>query len=256
MFKAIDPTTGVGYAVKAVAKEGSEAQVVARECCIMRQLNHPNILRLHTTLEDGHTWYLVTELCVGGELFGRLREMGTFTEAQALVVMRQILSAVRHMHSRSVAHCDLKPENFLLKTDGPVEGNTVKLIDFGLSQVCRGKGVLEGVMGNPYYVAPQVLSGCYDIACDMWSCGALLYLMLVGYPPFFGETYAEVLAKVRVGWYEFHESDWRHISNAAKTLVTCLLTTDVEKRYTARQAVNSQWVRGRLSLYNLIDSLS
>lgn len=251
VFKATN-VQGFGFAIKLVSKDKSEARAVANESSIMRRLNHPNILKLYETLEDSGSWYLVTELCCGGELLSRLLEVGTFTELQASMVMQQIFGAVRHMHTRHIAHCDLKPENILFKNDGPVEGNTLKLIDFGLSQVCCRKGGLEGVVGNPYYVAPQVLSGKYDMSCDMWSCGALMYLLLAGYPPFFADTDAEVLMKVLAGHFEFNEFDWRYISQPAKTLVLRLLTIDVEKRYTAKQAVSSRWVTRRGVLLTLL----
>mmetsp|Transcript_65164 Transcript_65164/g.187564 ORF Transcript_65164/g.187564 Transcript_65164/m.187564 type:complete len:335 (-) Transcript_65164:159-1163(-) len=146
------------------------------------------------------------------------------------------------MHENHVCHRDLKPENFLFMSKAPIEGNLLKIIDFGLSCKFDAGQVLTTKAGTPYYVAPQVLAGKYDQLSDMWSVGVIMYVMLCGYPPFFGETDAEVLAKVRLGNFSFNAADWKNISEDAKNLIRMLLKMNPRDRYTAEQALNHDWI--------------
>jgi len=139
----------------------------------------------------------------------------------------------------------LKPENFLLKTKDPIESNSLKLIDFGLSCSFSAGQMLKTKAGTPYYVAPQVLAGKYDQMIDMWSIGVIMYIMLCGYPPFFGETDADVLAKVRLGNFSFNAADWKNISEDAKTLIRYLLKMNPRDRYTAEQTLNHEWIKNK-----------
>merc|ERR1711972_1044110 len=154
-----------------------------------------------------------------------------------------------YMHENHVCHRDLKPENFIFSTKEPIEKSLLKIIDFGLSCKYTTGQVLTTKAGTPYYVAPQVLAGKYDQLSDLWSCGVIMYVMLCGYPPFFGETDAEVLSKVRLGNFSFNQADWKNISEDAKNLIRMLLKMNPRDRYTAAQAKN-------LSLQdNFVDNL-
>ncbi|CAK9007604.1 unnamed protein product [Durusdinium trenchii] len=190
-----------------------------QEIAIMKMMDHPNIIKLFESFEDHRNIYLVMELCSGGELFDRIIESGHFSEVQAAILMQQIIRAIYYMHENQVCHRDLKPENFLFMTKDPIEKNFLKIIDFGLScKFIPGKP-LATKAGTPYYVAPQVLAGNYDQLSDLWSCGVIMYVLLCGYPPFFGDTDSEVLAKVRLGNFNFNPSDWKNVSEDAKTLI-------------------------------------
>ncbi|EER07958.1 calcium-dependent protein kinase, putative, partial [Perkinsus marinus ATCC 50983] len=172
------------------------------------------------------------ELCTGGELFDRIIEVGHFTEVQAAIIMQQILRAIYYMHENHIMHRDLKPENFLFSTKEPLEKSCLKIIDFGLSTKFGKDDIMTTKAGTPYYVAPQVLAGKYDESCDLWSCGVIMYILLCGYPPFYGETDADVLTKVRLGNYTFNASDWKGISEDAKDLIRKLLKINPRDRYT------------------------
>merc|ERR1719199_1603179 len=189
-------------------------------------MDHPNIIKLFESFEDHRNIYLILELATGGELFDRIIETGHFTEVQAAIVMQQILRGIFYMHEIKLTHRDLKPENFLFQTKDPIEKCTLKIIDFGLS--CKfGEGaVLTTKAGTPYYVAPQVLQGRYDQASDLWSCGVIMYVLLCGYPPFYGETDSEVLNKVRSGRFSFGSSCWRAVTQDAKDLIRELIKMD------------------------------
>eukprot|EP00913_Durusdinium_trenchii_P002168 g2000.t1 len=144
------------------------------------------------------------------------------------------------MHQNNVTHRDLKPENFLFTSKEPIEKNFLKIIDFGLSCKYSEGQVLATKAGTPYYVAPQVLQGKYDQAADLWSCGVIMYVLLCGYPPFFGESDAEVLSKVKTGSYSFNPADWK---NDAKSLIRQLLKMNPKERYSAEAALNHEWIK-------------
>eukprot|EP00435_Cladocopium_sp_Y103_P054349 s1338_g17.t1 len=142
-----------------------------------------------------------------------------------------------------VTHRDLKPENFLFTSKEPIEKNFLKIIDFGLSCKYTDGQVLQTKAGTPYYVAPQVLHGKYDQAADLWSCGVIMFVLLCGYPPFFGDSDAEVLAKVKTGSYSFNPADWKNVSEDAKNLIRQLLKMNPKERYTAEAALNHEWIK-------------
>merc|ERR1712187_927886 len=148
-------------------------------------------------------------------------------------------------HETKICHRDLKPENFLFMTKDSIEKNLLKIIDFGLPCTFTQGQVLTTKAGTPYYVAPQVLAGKYDQLSDLWSCGVIMYVMLCGYPPFFGETDAEVLSKVRLGNFSFNAADWKNVSEDAKNLIRMLLKMNPRDRYTAEQALNHVWVKNK-----------
>jgi len=242
----VHQTTEFERAIKQMSKDNVKDRDVQRfrqEITIMKSMDHPNIIKLHETFEDKRHIFLVMELCSGGELFDRIIEAGQFTEKCAAAVAQQMLSAVFYMHTSGVCHRDLKPENFLFQSKGPIEESTLKIIDFGLSKRFQEREMMSSTVGTPYYVAPQVLQGKYDKACDLWSCGVILYMMLVGYPPFRGKTEQEVLQKVRKGVFTFESTDWRHISEDAKRFIEGLIMVDPRSRLTAETALKHTWIR-------------
>merc|ERR1740138_1913599 len=241
--KGKNKASGSIRAVKTISKsQMKNIERFKQEIAIMKMMDHPNIIKLYESFEDHRSIYLVMELCSGGELFDRIIESGHFTEVQAAILMQQIVRAIYYMHESHTCHRDLKPENFLFMTKEPIDKNLLKIIDFGLScQFTLGQ-VLTTKAGTPYYVAPQVLAGKYDQLSDLWSCGVIMYVMLCGYPPFFGETDAEVLSKVRLGNFSFNAADWKNVSEDAKALIRMLLKMNPRDRYTAEQALNHMWV--------------
>merc|ERR1712032_1235125 len=216
-----------------------------QEIAIMKMMDHPNIVKLFETFEDHRNIYLVMELCSGGELFDRIIDAGHFTEVQAAILMQQILRAMFYMHENHICHRDLKPENFIFQTKDPIDKTLLKIIDFGLSCKFEPGQVLTTKAGTPYYVAPQVLAGKYDHQSDMWSCGVIMFVLLCGYPPFYGETDADVLSKVRLGNFSFNAADWKNVSEDAKNLIRMLLKMNPKDRYTAEQALNHEWVKDK-----------
>mmetsp|Transcript_10750 Transcript_10750/g.23132 ORF Transcript_10750/g.23132 Transcript_10750/m.23132 type:complete len:504 (+) Transcript_10750:29-1540(+) len=244
--KATNISTKAIRAVKTISKsQMKNLERFKQEIAIMKMMDHPNIIKLFESFEDHRNIYLVMELCSGGELFDRIIESGHFSEVQAAILMQQIIRAIYYMHENHVCHRDLKPENFLFMTKDPIEKNFLKIIDFGLSCKFTPGKPLSTKAGTPYYVAPQVLAGNYDQLSDLWSCGVIMYVLLCGYPPFFGDTDSEVLAKVRLGNFNFNPADWKNVSEDAKTLIRHLLKMNPKDRYTAEQALNHEWIKNK-----------
>lgn len=242
--KGTNKSTGVVRAIKTISKtQVKNIERFRQEISIMKQLDHPNIIKLFETFEDHRNIYLVMELCTGGELFDRIIELGHLTEHQAATIMQQILRAIYYMHQNKIAHRDLKPENFLFVTKEALEKAPLKIIDFGLSCRFEPGQQLATKAGTPYYVAPQVLAGKYDQSCDVWSAGVIMYIIICGYPPFYGDTDAEVLRKVREGVFTFNPSDWRNVSDDAKDLIRKMLQFNPNDRFTAEQALNHVWIK-------------
>ncbi|CAG9334218.1 unnamed protein product [Blepharisma stoltei] len=236
--------TGEIRAVKTIHKKTlrteEERQTFFNEVSVLRALDHPNILKLYEFFQDEKNYYLITELCSGGELFDRIINNGSFSEATAAEYLRQILSVLAYCHERNVVHRDLKPENFLLDTTDP-DAN-LKVIDFGTAQFFRPGEILTQKFGTPYYIAPEVLRKHYDEKCDVWSAGVNLYIFLAGYPPFGGNTDEQILRKVSTGRFSFPSPEWDSISFEAKDLISKMLTIEPGRRVSARDALRHPWM--------------
>lgn len=242
--KATRKATGQQVAIKKITKK--DVKNIPRfklEIRIMKILDHPNIIKLYEHFEDHKNIYLVMELCTGGELFDRIIAENKLSEKHAAIIMRQMLRAINYMHGSNVMHRDLKPENFLFRSKDPVEKTDLKIIDFGLSCEFEPGQMVKTRAGTPYYVAPQVLQGEYDHMCDLWSCGVMLYIILVGYPPFYADKDEDVLKKVSAGAFSFRADDWRDISHDAKDLIKKLLKKNVKDRISAADALEHRWIK-------------
>ena len=169
-------------------------------------------------------------------------ESGSLSESEAAVMIRQILSALKHLHSLNIAHRDLKPENILFMKNENDE-ITVKLIDFGLSKLVKDGNLMMTKLGSPYYVSPEVLEGNYDKRCDLWAVGVLTFMMLAGSPPFYGNNEIEIFSKVRTIDYDFAEEDWKDRSKEVQTFIFKLLNPNPDKRLTAEEAIEHEWLK-------------
>lgn len=203
VLKCKHRTSGELRAVKMISKEHISQQEAIRlryEIDILKNLSHPNILRLFEVFEEKQYIFLVTECCEGGELFDEIISRGKFEEKDAANIIKQLLSAIAYCHDQHVCHRDLKPENILIDNK---DNNTIKLIDFGTSQLFQQGESMQLVLGTAYYIAPEVLRGNYDEKCDIWSIGVILYILLSGMPPFPGQTDEEIMELVKKGRYHF-----------------------------------------------------
>ena len=238
------------FAVKSIKIESilSELNLIENELEILRLVDHPNIIRYYETYNDNEYLHIVTELCTGGELFGRIVKKGKFEETEAAGIMEKILSAINFLHNLGICHRDIKPENFMFSSSDP--DSEIKIIDFGLSKKFISDNCMNDIVGTPFYVAPEVLQGVYTNACDIWSVGVVLYAMLSGKPPFTG-TSSEVLNKVSKAAVFFPERSWRNISVEAKDFILKMLERNPEKRFTAKQCLEHSWFKKNLGTTSL-----
>jgi calcium-dependent protein kinase len=244
--------TGLKYAVKVLdlglVETPTGLQQLREEIFIMCQLDHPNIVRLEEVYESHSEIYLVQELCLGGELFDRLDEQPDYhyTEAECARLVKQMLSAVRYLHSKGIIHRDLKLENFLFSSVNA--DSELKMIDFGLSKHFMYGEVQHEAVGTPYTVAPEVIRGSYDERCDVWAIGVIAFLLLSGEPPFGGcggpESLMQVRSNILMGHYEFEPADiWEQVSEQARHFILTMLVTDPQKRPTAAHAQQHKWLQ-------------
>eukprot|EP00210_Caulerpa_lentillifera_P007276 g6958.t1 len=234
------------YACKSISKRKivnqEDIDDVRREIEILRHLNgHPNVCEFRGAFEDRHNIHIVLELCTGGELFDRIVQRGHYSEKDAAECVRTMLKVVQHCHDFFIIHRDLKPENFLLTDNRP--NAPLKAIDFGLSTFYKEGKKLTQVVGSAYYVAPEVLQRKYSKEADIWSCGVILYILLSGYPPFYGETEASIFDAILKGKFDMNSDPWPFISDAAKDCVKRMLVQDVEKRATAAEILKHDWMK-------------
>jgi len=232
------------YAIKCIAKkqiDKKELALLEREIDIMKKLQHPNIIQLMEVIDSPDTLYLVIEYAGGGELFDAIVNKGQYSEADAGKIARQILEAIQYVHDHGIAHRDLKPENLLLSAEA--KEDCIKIADFGLSKDF-GQEQLQTSCGTPDYVAPEVLLGePYDMAVDIWSIGVICYVLLCGFPPFYGETQKELFENIMSGTFDFPSPEWDGVSEGAKSFIKKILVVDPSKRYTAEQALNDPWLK-------------
>eukprot|EP00930_Biecheleria_cincta_P018147 TRINITY_DN1422_c0_g2_i1.p1 TRINITY_DN1422_c0_g2~~TRINITY_DN1422_c0_g2_i1.p1 ORF type:complete len:474 (+),score=104.49 TRINITY_DN1422_c0_g2_i1:286-1707(+) len=250
VYKGTDKNTKAIRAIKSIDIErvGDTSKLEA-EIEIQQILDHPNIVKLYEVFKDSRRYYLVMELCTGGELFDRIvtvYENGSFSERDAANYMQQILAAIRYLHSKHYAHRDIKPENFLLENE--TASAAIKVIDFGLAKHHPpGDAPLKTKAGTPYYVAPEVLKGQYGEKCDIWSIGVVAYILLCGFPPFSGDTDSQILKAVKKGAFDFPSPEWDNISKEAKDFIRKMLVLDVSARSSAEQLLEDEWLRKSLS---------
>ncbi|KAI4838984.1 calcium-dependent protein kinase 3 [Plasmodium brasilianum] len=251
VYKATDKMLKISRAVKVVSKKKlKNIPRFRQEIDIMKNLDHPNVIKLLETFEDEEQIYLVMELCTGGELFDKIVKKGSFSEIYSSFIMKQIYSVLNYLHIRNICHRDIKPENFLFYDKSPE--SLIKIIDFGLASYFSDINLeMKTKAGTPYYVAPQVLAGSYDYKCDIWSTGVLFYILLCGYPPFYGESDHEILIMVKKGEYNFKGKEWDNVTQEAKDLIKCCLTMDPRKRISASEALKHPWFKKKKGAFNL-----
>lgn len=241
VFVATHKVTKEPRAIKAIAKSKvKNPETFKNEIEIMKKLDHPNIIKLYEIYEDVRYIYLVMELCKGGELFERISNKGHFTEKEAMDLFSQIIHALYYCHSFNICHRDLKPENFLYLNDA--EDSPIKVIDFGLSKIAQADSEMSTRAGTPYYISPEVLDGKYNQSCDIWSAGVILYILLCGYPPFYGNSDREILDAVKTGDFNFEGEEWESVSDDAKDLISKMLTKPAQ-RLTASQVLEHTWFK-------------
>ncbi|XP_062305859.1 calcium/calmodulin-dependent protein kinase type II delta 1 chain isoform X5 [Osmerus eperlanus] len=248
-------STGQEYAAKIINTKKLSArdhQKLEREARICRLLKHPNIVRLHESISEEGFHYLVFDLVTGGELFEDIVAREYYSEADASHCIQQILESVSHCHQNGIVHRDLKPENLLLASK--LKGAAVKLADFGLAIEVQGEQqAWFGFAGTPGYLSPEVLrKDPYGKPVDMWACGVILYILLVGYPPFWDEDQHRLYQQIKAGAYDFPSPEWDTVTPEAKDLINKMLTINPVKRVTATDALKHPWICQRSTVASMM----
>jgi len=252
---ATEKATGNRFAVKIITKHSDDEdsdrrnEIIQTEILILKAVDHKNIVRLHEIFQDDKIYYLIMEVISGGELFERIVALTSYSEKDASNVTRQVLEGIQHMHEKNIVHRDLKPENLLLLSE---EANSdVKVTDFGLSHIQpMGEAIkITKAVGTPSYLAPEVLDMLdngvpYGKEADLWAVGVILYILLCGFPPFFGETDDDIYDQIQDGDFSFPSPAWDSISPGAIDLIEKLLTRNSTNRITAIAALQHPWILG------------
>ncbi|XP_059163931.1 calcium/calmodulin-dependent protein kinase type II delta chain-like isoform X5 [Physella acuta] len=243
--RCVQKATGLEFAAKIINTKKLSArdhQKLEREARICRLLKHPNIVRLHDSIQDEGFHYLVFDLVTGGELFEDIVAREFYSEADASRCIQQVLEGINSCHQHNIIHRDMKPENLLLASKA--KGAAVKLADFGLAIEVQGEQqAWFGFAGTPGYLSPEVLrKDPYGKPVDIWACGVVLYILLVGYPPFWDEDQHRLYAQIKAGAYDYPSPEWDTVTPEAKNLINSMLTVNPAKRINASEALKHPWI--------------
>lgn len=277
VYRARDRQGDAGeVAIKVVRKfemNNMQRANILKEVQIMRQLDHPNIVKLVDFSESRQYYYIILELAPGGELFHQIVRLTYFSEDLSRHVIVQVAKALEYLHEeKGVVHRDIKPENILFrpipfmpsktpkpkqpgdedKVDegefvlgvGAGEIGQIKIADFGLSKIVWDKETMTPC-GTVGYTAPEIVKDeRYSKSVDMWALGCVLYTLLCGFPPFYDESIEVLTEKVAKGQFTFLSPWWDDISKSAQDLISHLLTVDPDKRYTIKEFLSHPWIQG------------
>jgi len=240
--------------------QDAEKEILA-EVNVLRMVEHPNIVELLETVKDAGRYNLVLEDLCGGDLFDRIEQNGPYKEEDAALLLREVVTAVDYLHGKGIVHRDLKPDNLVFVTRAP--DSRIKIIDFGYAGYCSATQPLRGLCGTPDYAAPEILtwyvsnkaqkpSGtAYSQPVDMWSLGVVLYILLCGFPPFYGDDDEMMFELIRAGSYSFPEAidgyrtTWSTVSEGAKGVIRSLLTVPPQQRATAAAVLAGEWLASK-----------
>lgn len=235
--EATSLSTGAKVAVKIVP--ACYATDIKREAETMKKIQHPHILEMYDIFSAEKNVFMVTELALGGDLFGIVEEYNFLPEAETREITRRVLLGVEYLHSRGIVHRDLKPQNILCCSEDDI--TQVKIGDFGLSKILSADSLLKTRCGSPHYLAPEVLTcPSYDAKVDIWSVGVIVYVMLTGSLPFYSEDIREVIKHVMLAEYTWPEDVL--VSGLAKDFVRRLVDKDPDRRPTASECLKHPWI--------------
>ena len=250
VYKAKNNFLNIFVAIKKIKKikenESEDLNIKKNEIDILKKLSHPNIVKIYEFYSSKNHYHLITEYCKYGELFSYMRN--SFSEKQLAIIFYQIISGLWYLHDNNIIHRDIKPENIMISykekdIETQEEYFWVKIIDFGTAKIFEKNKSEDVIIGSLYYIAPEVLKKNYNEKCDLWSVGVILYMALVGKAPYDGKSDTEILDKITK--FDYNDKEMRFIvhSNEVKDLVSKLLEKDVNKRLSAKEALNHPWFK-------------
>jgi calcium-dependent protein kinase len=232
------------YAIKTIKKEylGEHLrETILEEVKILRELDHPNIVKYYETYEDEHYIHIVMEYLHGEDLFKviTMKSYNQYNEVDAAEIISYLLKALGSIHNKAIVHRDLKPENILFSVPGDYQ--TLKLIDFGLSAHVVAKN--RKSVGTPFYMAPEIIDGNYSYKTDIWSVGVILYVLMTGRFPFYGATHDDVFEKIINEDYDENELNESRCSDEVKDLISKLLVKNERHRLSLEQTLEHPWFK-------------
>ena len=260
VFLAYNIYTKVKVAIKKIFKSNedllSDGEIMD-EIEILKCLNHPDIVKIIEFYGTEEAYYIVNEFCPWGELYNKAN--GQMSETQISVIFRQILSGLSYLHSKNIVHRDLKLENILISDKEYIEATKeeyfdVKIIDFGNARIFNNNNLNKPIVGSIYYIAPEVFNKKYNMECDLWSAGVILYMLITGCPPFDGEDNKKIMEKIKIGIFDKNNINYKNSSFEVKDLISKLLVIDPNKRLTANQALQHPWLnktKSNILYYNI-----
>lgn len=259
VYKVLHLSTGIVRAMKVIRKDNVKLQdnntSFLREIEILMSLEHPNIIKIFEYYEDDINFCIITEYVSGGELYEVISKFKSFTEQQVKYIMKQLLLALNYLHLNNIVHRDIKPENILVDPDTQemnIDMINIKLIDFGTCNYIQEDQNFTLKVGSPYYIAPEVLKKNYNLKCDVWSAGVMMFIMLVGYPPFQGKTSEELFVNIMKGRLNLTSKEWMVISEEAKDLIKQMVNLEVDSRYEAKECLDHPWIKN----YSPVEKIS
>jgi calcium/calmodulin-dependent protein kinase I len=240
VYASIGKATSEEVAIKVIeiSEEAEDREFLRTELAIVKLVNHPNIVRTIDVFESLEKIFIVMERVHGGDLLNKLQRGGRLSEFEGKRTIWSLATAIQYLHSKGIIHRDIKPENVLITDEG-----IVKVTDFGLSALVPHSRTLEAPLGTVGYAAPEVLLSLpYDRSVDLWSLGAVTFVVLSGSMPFRGQTDKEVAAAVLKAKYSFSNKVWDNVSEVGKNFIAKLLMRDASKRLTADQVLAHEWL--------------
>ena len=230
-----------------VKKQNMNKLLIENEIDILKKLSHPNIVRIYEFYESLNNFYLINEYCDEGELYNYINK-STLNEQQLAVIFYQVFSGLSYLHENNILHRDLKPENILIsKKEVDLSSEEVyfwiQIIDFGTAKIFEENKTEKSIVGSAYYIAPEVLKKDYNEKCDTWSVGVILFMFLTGRPPFDGRNNEEIIKSIKTKKLDEQNPKLLQRSPEVRDLVIGLLEKDMNKRLSAKEALNHPWFK-------------
>lgn len=230
-------------AMKIVSKASDKVvKTVYDELMILKQVDHPNIVKVFEYFQDDKNLYVIMEYLKGGSIFDKMKITGRFSDRESAIIIKQILSALNYLSEKKIVHRDLKLENILFCQE---EQLVLKIVDFGSAiHLDTYNPKTTNRIITSYYVAPEVAQKDENIAkCDVFSCGVILYIMLSGSLPFKGNTDQEIIEKICKGQFNFDDHYWKNSSGKTRALIKEMLDINPKTRPTFLQCIDSSWIK-------------
>ena len=253
VFECTHKGSKARYAVKIYPKRKLLPEAIST-LAALRKYDHPNVCRVEDIVEEDKAIFVVAELVEGEDVLTPLLGSAGITEDIVAALAREMFAAITYLHTLGITHTDLKPDCFHHITSD--SNSSLKLIDFAASRVLIPTERAGERLGSQHYTAPEVLKGKSDLKSDVWSLGALLYVLFCGQVPFAGRSEAEILEKIKAGKPTFKETGWKKVSRTVRKLIATMLANTILPRPTAAEVLNHPWTQHRSKTVNYTKPLA